>query len=166
MAQNHASTDYDFRVKDALLGAQMLFVAFGALVLVPLLTRLFLSESGTGRHEDEATNVVWMAKGVGQGEIATERVARQDGRRARGFDDPLEISQRMLAGVVARRRCVGLAVGPEIPADRACAVAQLRDHAVPHGSIVGPSVGEHDRLARAHVGGGDVYWCVGLGHER
>ena len=29
-------TDYNFRPKDCLLGAQMLFVAFGALVLVPL----------------------------------------------------------------------------------------------------------------------------------
>lgn len=34
------STDYNFRLKDCLLGAQMLFVAFGALVLVPLLTGL------------------------------------------------------------------------------------------------------------------------------
>lgn len=34
------STDYSFKPKDALLGAQMLFVAFGALVLVPLLTGL------------------------------------------------------------------------------------------------------------------------------
>jgi len=33
-------TDYCFRPKDALVGAQMLFVAFGALVLVPLLTGL------------------------------------------------------------------------------------------------------------------------------
>ncbi|TVM16006.1 uracil permease [Oceanidesulfovibrio indonesiensis] len=33
-------TDYVFRGRDALLGAQMLFVAFGALVLVPLLTGL------------------------------------------------------------------------------------------------------------------------------
>lgn len=33
-------TDYCFRPKDALIGAQMLFVAFGALVLVPLLTGL------------------------------------------------------------------------------------------------------------------------------
>ncbi len=33
-----ADTTYSFRVKDCLLGAQMLFVAFGALVLVPLLT--------------------------------------------------------------------------------------------------------------------------------
>jgi len=32
------STEYNFRLKDALLGAQMLFVAFGALVLVPILT--------------------------------------------------------------------------------------------------------------------------------
>jgi len=33
-----AETDYSFRAKDCLLGAQMLFVAFGALVLVPILT--------------------------------------------------------------------------------------------------------------------------------
>lgn len=41
-----SSTDYNFQVKDCFLGAQMLFVAFGALVLVPLLTglnRYFLS---------------------------------------------------------------------------------------------------------------------------
>ena len=37
---NVHSTEYNFRPKDALLGAQMLFVAFGALVLVPLLTGL------------------------------------------------------------------------------------------------------------------------------
>ncbi len=35
-----SSTDYNFQVKDCFLGAQMLFVAFGALVLVPLLTGL------------------------------------------------------------------------------------------------------------------------------
>ncbi len=41
MSQDHiSSTAYDFRIKDCLLGAQMLFVAFGALVLVPLLTGL------------------------------------------------------------------------------------------------------------------------------
>ncbi len=34
------STEYKFKLKDAFLGAQMLFVAFGALVLVPLLTGL------------------------------------------------------------------------------------------------------------------------------
>jgi len=34
------STEYSFRLKDSLVGAQMLFVAFGALVLVPLLTGL------------------------------------------------------------------------------------------------------------------------------
>ncbi len=34
------STDYNFQLKDCFLGAQMLFVAFGALVLVPLLTGL------------------------------------------------------------------------------------------------------------------------------
>ncbi len=33
-------TDYHFRFRDSLLGAQMLFVAFGALVLVPILTGL------------------------------------------------------------------------------------------------------------------------------
>lgn len=32
------STEYKFQLKDCLLGAQMLFVAFGALVLVPILT--------------------------------------------------------------------------------------------------------------------------------
>ena len=32
-----SSTDYKFRVKDALLGGQMIFVAFGALVLVPII---------------------------------------------------------------------------------------------------------------------------------
>jgi uracil permease len=35
-----ANTEYSFRLRDSLLGAQMLFVAFGALVLVPLLTGL------------------------------------------------------------------------------------------------------------------------------
>ncbi len=34
------ATDYNLRPRDALVGAQMLFVAFGALVLVPLLTGL------------------------------------------------------------------------------------------------------------------------------
>ncbi len=34
------NTDYQFRLRDGLLGAQMLFVAFGALVLVPILTGL------------------------------------------------------------------------------------------------------------------------------
>ncbi len=33
-------TEYSFRMKDCLLGGQMLFVAFGALVLVPILTGL------------------------------------------------------------------------------------------------------------------------------
>jgi uracil permease len=33
-------TDYKFRVKDSILGIQFLFVAFGALVLVPILTGL------------------------------------------------------------------------------------------------------------------------------
>ncbi|GAB4431939.1 MAG: uracil-xanthine permease family protein [Anaerolineae bacterium] len=35
-----SSAEYNFRPKDALIGGQMLFVAFGALVLVPLLTGL------------------------------------------------------------------------------------------------------------------------------
>jgi uracil permease len=35
-----SNPDYKFRAKDALIGGQMLFVAFGALVLVPLLTGL------------------------------------------------------------------------------------------------------------------------------
>ncbi len=39
MNPNNASqTDYVFRAKDCIVGAQMLFVAFGALVLVPILT--------------------------------------------------------------------------------------------------------------------------------
>ncbi|MCM2285126.1 MAG: uracil-xanthine permease family protein [Desulfobacula sp.] len=37
---NLSPTDYHFQIKDCFLGAQMLFVAFGALVLVPLLTGL------------------------------------------------------------------------------------------------------------------------------
>ena len=40
MAENQLSSEYAFRFKDGLLGAQMLFVAFGALVLVPILTGL------------------------------------------------------------------------------------------------------------------------------
>jgi uracil permease len=40
MASENTSTDYQFRPNDSLVGAQMLFVAFGALVLVPLLTGL------------------------------------------------------------------------------------------------------------------------------
>ncbi len=40
MSQNQISTQYSFDPKDSLVGAQMLFVAFGALVLVPLLTGL------------------------------------------------------------------------------------------------------------------------------
>ena len=41
MPDNPASTTaYNFQIKDCFLGAQMLFVAFGALVLVPLLTGL------------------------------------------------------------------------------------------------------------------------------
>lgn len=38
MSQTPADSDYHFRLKDGLLGAQMMFVAFGALVLVPILT--------------------------------------------------------------------------------------------------------------------------------
>ena len=40
MPELPSATDYVFRPKDSLVGAQMLFVAFGALVLVPLLTGL------------------------------------------------------------------------------------------------------------------------------
>ncbi len=40
MPDNVSSTEYNFQIKDCFLGAQMLFVAFGALVLVPLLTGL------------------------------------------------------------------------------------------------------------------------------
>jgi uracil permease len=40
MFRPEVPADYDFRLKDSLIGAQMLFVAFGALVLVPLLTGL------------------------------------------------------------------------------------------------------------------------------
>ncbi|MDK9706187.1 MAG: uracil-xanthine permease family protein [Desulforhopalus sp.] len=40
MSKKKLATDYCFRLSDSLLGAQMLFVAFGALVLVPILTGL------------------------------------------------------------------------------------------------------------------------------
>jgi uracil permease len=40
MPEKSSPTDYVFSPKDSLVGAQMLFVAFGALVLVPLLTGL------------------------------------------------------------------------------------------------------------------------------
>ena len=40
MATDNSSTSYQFRLKDSIIGAQMMFVAFGALVLVPLLTGL------------------------------------------------------------------------------------------------------------------------------
>lgn len=40
MSDKKLATDYCFRIGDSLLGAQMLFVAFGALVLVPILTGL------------------------------------------------------------------------------------------------------------------------------
>jgi len=40
MSETTLATDYRFRFSDSLLGAQMLFVAFGALVLVPILTGL------------------------------------------------------------------------------------------------------------------------------
>lgn len=40
MSEVPTNTTYQFRFADSLLGAQMLFVAFGALVLVPLLTGL------------------------------------------------------------------------------------------------------------------------------
>ncbi|MGB3211141.1 MAG: uracil-xanthine permease family protein [Desulforhopalus sp.] len=40
MSEVPVNSEYRFRVADSLLGAQMLFVAFGALVLVPILTGL------------------------------------------------------------------------------------------------------------------------------
>ena len=40
MSVDTFETQYRFRLGDSLLGAQMLFVAFGALVLVPILTGL------------------------------------------------------------------------------------------------------------------------------
>lgn len=40
METKHYDSDYNFRARDFILGAQMLFVALGALVLVPLLTGL------------------------------------------------------------------------------------------------------------------------------
>ncbi len=40
MSEVPLNSDYHFRLGDCLLGAQMLFVAFGALVLVPILTGL------------------------------------------------------------------------------------------------------------------------------
>lgn len=40
MSQAPKNSDYKFRLGDCMLGAQMLFVAFGALVLVPILTGL------------------------------------------------------------------------------------------------------------------------------
>ena len=40
MSVDTSTTQYSFKVTDSLLGAQMLFVAFGALVLVPILTGL------------------------------------------------------------------------------------------------------------------------------
>jgi len=40
MAGEIPNSDYNFRLKDGIVGAQMMFVAFGALVLVPILTGL------------------------------------------------------------------------------------------------------------------------------
>jgi uracil permease len=40
MSAEGINSDYIFRVRDGLVGAQMMFVAFGALVLVPILTGL------------------------------------------------------------------------------------------------------------------------------
>ncbi|HKJ65744.1 MAG TPA: solute carrier family 23 protein, partial [Desulfopila sp.] len=52
MAEQMIDSDYTFRIKDGLIGAQMMFVAFGALVLVPILTGLdsnvALFTAGTG----------------------------------------------------------------------------------------------------------------------
>ncbi len=40
MSEERPNSDYAFRLRDSIIGAQMLFVAFGALVLVPILTGL------------------------------------------------------------------------------------------------------------------------------
>ena len=40
MSEQNSSPEYAFRLRDAVIGGQMLFVAFGALVMVPLLTGL------------------------------------------------------------------------------------------------------------------------------
>ena len=40
MTGHPSPSDYNFTIKDSIVGAQMMFVAFGALVLVPLLTGL------------------------------------------------------------------------------------------------------------------------------
>ncbi len=40
MSGETPNSDYNFRINDGLVGAQMMFVAFGALVLVPILTGL------------------------------------------------------------------------------------------------------------------------------
>lgn len=40
MSEEKPNSDYAFRFKDSIVGAQMMFVAFGALVLVPILTGL------------------------------------------------------------------------------------------------------------------------------
>lgn len=52
MSQQTSSPHYSFRLRDAVIGGQMLFVAFGALVMVPLLTGL-------------NTNVALFTAGVG-----------------------------------------------------------------------------------------------------
>lgn len=62
------ATDYRFRLKDSLIGLQFLFVAFGALVLVPILTGLdssvALFTAGVGTLAFQLTN-----KYLGKGEI-------------------------------------------------------------------------------------------------
>ena len=55
-----SDTTYSFRLKDSLLGAQMLFVAFGALVLVPILTGM-------------STNVALFTAGVGTRFVSEEK---------------------------------------------------------------------------------------------
>ncbi len=63
-----SATDYRFRFKDSLIGLQFLFVAFGALVLVPILTGLdssvALFAAGIGTIAFQLTN-----KFLGRGEI-------------------------------------------------------------------------------------------------
>jgi xanthine/uracil permease len=47
MSRNqNTSTAYDFRMRDSLVGAQMLFVAFGALVLVSIIALILVFGMG------------------------------------------------------------------------------------------------------------------------
>ncbi len=64
------TTGYHFRLKDILLGAQMLFVAFGALVLVPILAGL-------------DPNVALLTSGVGT--LCFQAVTKKSGFQAPSF---------------------------------------------------------------------------------